>query len=246
MATAGFRADALLLCAHGRGGATEDNHVPEALARALRDRDRFARVEACYLRGSPRLADVLADIAEARIFLVPLLMADGHTSRVVLPEALAEAGAAAARVTVTPPLGTAPAIADLVAGDALTLCRARGWTPGETTVVVAGHGTKRHAGSARSAADAARRVAASGGFRRAVAAFLEQDPFVETVLREIAPAPCIVAGFFLDHGGHSTDDIPRLIAAAHPDAAYEGALGARPGLAGIVLDLVARAADSGA
>ena len=66
MAAAGFRADALLLCAHGRGGAAEDHHVPEALARALRDRDRFARVEACYLRGSPRLADVLADIAEAR------------------------------------------------------------------------------------------------------------------------------------------------------------------------------------
>ena len=171
-------------------------------------------------------------------------MADGHTSRVVLPEALAAAGAAGARVTVTPPLGTAPAIADLVAGDALALCRTRGWTPGETTVVVAGHGTKRHAGSARSAEDAARRVAAAGGFRRAVAAFLEQDPSVETVLREVALAPCIVAGFFLDHGGHSADDIPRLIAAAHPDAAYEGALGGRPGLADIVLDLVAQAADA--
>ncbi len=243
MAAADFRADALLLCAHGRGGAAEDHHVPEELARALRGQGRFARVEACYLRGSPKLADVLADISETRIFLVPLLMADGHTSRVVLPEALAAAGEAGARVVATPPLGTAPAIAEMVARDALALCRGRGWTPGETTVVIAGHGTKRHTGSARSAEDAARRVAASGGFRGARAAFLEQEPSVDAVLRDIAPAPCVVAGFFLDHGGHSTDDIPRLIAAAHPDAAYEGALGGRPGLVDIVAEMVARAAD---
>jgi sirohydrochlorin cobaltochelatase len=244
MAGAALGADALLLCAHGRGGAAEDHHVPEALARALRARKRFARVEPCYLRGSPALADVLADIAEARVFLVPLLMADGHTNRVVLPEALAAAGEAGARVIVTPPLGTAPAIADLVAREALALCYSRGWVPGETTVVVAGHGTTRHAGSARSAEDAARRIAAQGGFRRAVAAFLEQPPPVDAVLREIAPAPCVVAGFFLDHGGHSADDIPRLIAAAHPGAAYEGALGGRPGLADIVLDLAVRVAGA--
>lgn len=242
MTAVGLGADALLLCAHGRGGTAEDHHVPEMLARALRGRSRFARVEACYLRGRPRLADVLADIAEARVFLVPLLMADGHTSRVVLPEALAAAGADGARVTLTPPLGTAPAIADLVARDALELCGERGWTPAETTVVIAGHGTARHAGSARSAEDAAPRVAASGGFRRAVAAFLEQAPYLDAVLQEIAPAPCVVAGFFLDHGGHSVEDIPRLIAAAHPEAAYEGALGGSPGLADIVLEMVRAAA----
>ena len=244
MAGAAFRADALLLCAHGRGGAAEDHHVPEALARALRARKRFARVDACYLRGSPQLAEVVAGITEARVFLVPLLMADGHTSRVVLPEALAAAGESAARVTVTPPLGTAPAIADLVARDALALCHARGWAPGETTRVVAGHGTTRHAGSARSAEDAARRAAAAGGFRHAVAAFLEQEPTIETVLRGVAPAPCVVAGFFLDDGGHSAEDMPRLIAAAHPAAAYEGALGGRPGLADIVLDVVAGVAGA--
>jgi sirohydrochlorin cobaltochelatase len=242
MAGADFRGDALVLCAHGRGGAAADHHVPEALARDLRARDRFARVDACYLRGSPALADVLAGIAEARVFLVPLLMADGHTSRVVLPEALAGAGAAGARVTVTPPLGTAPGLADLVAKDARAQCDTRGWTPGETTVVVAGHGTKRHAGSALSAEDAARRVAAAGGFRDAAAAFLEQAPFVEDTLRGIAPAPCVVVGFFLDRGDHSADDIPRLIAAAHPNAAYGGALGGDPGLADIVLSLVAGAA----
>jgi len=242
MADTDFGASALLLCAHGRGGAAEDHHVPETLARALRRTGRFARVEACYLRGSPRLADVLAGVTEERIFLVPLLMAEGHTSQVLLPGALAEAGERGGQVTVTPPLGADPSLAALIVREALARCREYGWEPGEATVVIAAHGTTRHAGSARSAEDAAGRVTASGRFRRAVAAFLEQEPFVEAVLRDIRPAPCVVAGFFLDHGGHSADDIPRLIAAAHPDAAYGGALGADPGLADIILEMVTRAA----
>jgi len=242
MADADLSGAALLLCAHGRGGTAEDHHVPELLAGALRGSGHFARVEACYLRGNPRLPDVLAGVTEARVFLVPLMMAEGYTNQVLLPAALAEAGKAAARVTVTPPLGTEPELAALIARDALAWCRERGWASAETTVVIAAHGTTRHGGSARSAEEAAGRVAVLGGFRRAVAAFLEQAPRVETVLREVAPAPCVVAGFFLDHGGHSADDVPRLIAAAHPGAAYGGALGAHPGLAEIVLDLVRRAA----
>jgi sirohydrochlorin cobaltochelatase len=240
-----FGAAALLLCAHGRGAAAAPDHIPEVLAGTLRDRARFARVEACYLRGSPGLPEVLAGIAEAQVFLVPLLMAEGHTSGVVLPAALAEAGDRAARVVVTPPLGADPMLAALAARDVLAQCRARGWTPSETAVVIAGHGTLRHAGSARSAEAAARQVAASGNWGRVEAAFIEQQPAVETVLRDIAPGPCVVVGFFLDNGGHAAGDMPRIVAAAHPGAAYGGAIGAHPGVADIVLEIVTRAAGDG-
>lgn len=242
MAAGDFRAAALLLCAHGRGGVAAD-HGPEVIARRLRDAGRFARVETCYLRGGPELSEVLAGIAEHRVFLVPLLMAEGHTSGVVLPAALARAGGRAVQVVVTPPLGADPMLASLAAREALALCRARGWTPAETAVVIAAHGTARHAGSALTAEAAARRIAASGDWRRVEAAFIEQEPAVESVLRDVAPGPCVVIGFFLDNGGHSAADMPRLIAAARPDAAYSGALGAHPGVADIVLAIVSRAAE---
>lgn len=231
---------ALLLCAHGRSDGGEG--APEAHAAALRARRCFARVEACVLRGAPGLAETLAGIGAARVFIVPLLMAEGHTSQVVLPDLLAQAGAGKERVTLCRPVGVSPALAPLVVDEMLALCRARGWRPADTAVVIAGHGTARHEGSGASAALLAERVAASGRFGRVAAAFLEHAPFVEDALRGFRPGPCAVVGFFMDHGGHSADDIPRLIAAAHPDAAYTGAIGARPGFVEIILDSVREAA----
>jgi sirohydrochlorin cobaltochelatase len=237
---------ALLLCAHGRSGfarpaSSEDRRAttraPEAHAAALRKRRLFARVETCVLRGSPGLADVLAELLvdSERVYLVPLLMADGHTSRVVLPEALAQAGGQGARVTLCRPVGLSPALAPLAADEAALLCQARGWRPADTAVVIAGHGTERHEQSGKSAALLAKRIAALRRFRDVTAAFLEQAPTVAETLRACRPSPCAVIGFFIDEGGHSTRDIPRLIAAEHPEAAYSGAIGVHPAFAEIVL-----------
>jgi sirohydrochlorin cobaltochelatase len=238
---------ALLLCAHGRGESGESGEgVPEAHAAALRQRRCFARVETCVLRGAPGIAEALAGIDVPRVFLVPLLMADGHTNRVLLPEMLAQAGAAARRVTLCRPVGLSPALAPLAAAEVATLCAARGWRPAETAVVIAGHGTERHADSGASAGQLARRLAALGRFASVAAAFLEQAPSLEEVLRALRPQPAAVVGFFMDRGGHSVGDIPRLIAAIHPDAAYTGAIGAHPGFAEIVLDAAWEAAREAA
>ena len=233
---------ALLLCAHGRRSEAGGDDAAEAHAAAIRTRRCFALVEACSLRGGPGLAETLAGIDAERIFLVPMLMADGHTNQVLLPEMLAKAGEAARRVTQCKPVGLSPLLAPLAADEAAARCAACGWTPGETAVVVAGHGTLRHEQSAASAQQLARRVAASRRFCRVTAAFLEQAPTVEAALRGCRPDPCVVIGFFLDHGGHSAGDIPRLIAAEHPGAAYTGAIGVLPGFVEIVLDTVWNAA----
>jgi sirohydrochlorin cobaltochelatase len=231
-----FNQTALLLCAHGRGAAA-DHHTPETLADTLRARGDFAQVETCYLRGEPGVAAALSRVGVDSIVLVPLLMADGHTSQVLLPAALAEAGESAGRVRVTAPVGTSPALAALVQAAAQAECDAKGWAAAETTVLVAGHGTPRHPESGASAERLAARIAETDAFRGAVTAFIEQEPRIEAALRAIRPDPCVVVGFFMDHGGHSADDIPAAIAAAHPDATYTGAIGADPGLADIIASL---------
>lgn len=245
-AAPGLTKSALLLCAHGRshrapddgGGGDGGEGVSAAHAAAIRKRRCFARVEACTLRGKPGLAETLAGIDTERIFLVPMLMANGHTNQVLLPEMLEQAGEGARRVTLCSPVGLSPALAPLAADEAAALCAVRGWTPDETGVVIAGHGTLRHGQSGDSAALLAGRIAALRRFRRVTAAFLEQAPSVEETLRGSRPAPCVVVGFFLDHGGHSAGDIPRLIAAEHSEAAYTGAIGALPAFVEIVLDSV--------
>jgi sirohydrochlorin cobaltochelatase len=253
---------ALLLCAHGRSDAatgaptagfvrppsSEDRRAttraPEAHAAALRKRRLFACVEICALRGDPAPARVLAGIEAERVFLVPLLMADGYTSRVVLPAMLAEANAPVQRVTLCRPVGLSPALAPLAAAEAARLCTAHGWRPGETAVIVAGHGTGRHERSGVSAEVLAGRMAALRRFEGVTAAFLDQPPTVEAALRVRRPSPCAVVGFFIDEGRHSTVDIPRLIAAEHPGAAYSGALGAVPAFSDVILATVREAAGS--
>ena len=248
---------ALLLCAHGRSGggaggapaagfvrppSSEDRRAtiraPETHAAALRKRRLFTRVETCVLRGSPPLADALAGIEAERIVLVPLLMADGYTYRTALPEALAKAGDLARRVTVCRPVGLSPALAPLAAAEAARICAERGWEPEEAAVLVAGHGTERDEHSAASAALLARWLAALRRFASAGAAFLDQSPFVADRLRALRPGPCAVLGFFIDEGAHSARDLPRLIAAEHPGAAYSGALGTNPAFVEVILATV--------
>ncbi|MEM9684456.1 MAG: CbiX/SirB N-terminal domain-containing protein [Pseudomonadota bacterium] len=222
----------LILCAHGRGVAADRRHVPELLAEELRADGLFADVRTAYLKGRPDLATALAQPASAEIVLVPLLMADGYTNKVILPAALETVGAG--QVTVARPVGESPALVPMIHGDAKSRCEALGWASRDTTIFIAGHGTGRDRNSAATAERLAAEIARSADFRDVRAAFLEQEPFLEGALRSCRPNRCLVIGFFMDQGGHGAEDIPRLIAREHPEAAYTGPIGALPEFATVV------------
>ena len=228
-----FAAAVLLLCAHGSGAG-----APEAHAARIRGRGLFRGVASCSLNGKPSLSDRLASIDAERVYLAPLLMADGHTYNAVLPQLLAQVDNAGGRVLCCPPLGVSPDLGAIAAARAMALCAGRRWPPDKTSLVIAAHGTQRHGGSAKSAARLATRIGAMRRFRQVHAAYLEQSPELGATLGSIQPDPCVVLGFFMDNGGHSLEDVPGTIAAAHPGAAYTGAIGARPEIADIVLNLV--------
>jgi sirohydrochlorin cobaltochelatase len=231
----------LVLWAHG---GVERSGVAERLAAQLQTTGHYSDVVSCSSKGSPTLADALQGMAAEPMYLVPLLMAEGYTYRTVLPRLVAEA-AQGRWIVQCAPVGVAPGLDAIVLAQALEACVARKFAPGETTLLLAAHGTRRDMKSGDAARQMARRIAAGQHFYDVCAAFLEQPPLVEAVLRSIAPRPCVVVGFFMDFGAHSADDIPRIIAAVHPDAADAGPVGARPGIAEIVQGLV-QAAIAGA
>lgn len=223
----------LVLWAHGGAGRSG---VAEDLAARLRSIGQFSEVAACSLKGDPGLAETLRGTTAEPVYLVPLLMAEGHTYHTVLPRLLAEAPER--RIVQCRPVGVAPGLDAVVVAQALEACAVRNFAPGDTTLVLAAHGTQRHAGSSDAARRTAGRIVATGQFHRVCEAFLEQPPLIEAVLRTIAPRPCVVVGLFMDHGAHTADEIPKIIAAAHPGAADAGPVGARPEIAEIILDLV--------
>jgi len=233
---------ALVLCAHGQDGASG---IAEAYAAALSRSGRFARVEGCCLKGAPDLAATLGGLDQREIYVVPLLMADGYTYGTVLPPLIERHAPAGARVHLCPPLGRAAGLAAVATDRAVELCAGRGWAPESTTLVVAAHGTPRSAASSASATALAAALDRGKRFAGAQTGFLEQAPLLADILRELRPAPCVVVGFFMDMGGHAGSDIPRIIASAHRDAAYTGALGRSDEIPQLIVDLVrAEAAKS--
>lgn len=224
---------ALLLVAHGAADASAS---ASRHAAAIASSGRFAEVRTACLKGVPGLEATLAEIASARIYLVPLLMAEGYSYGVL--RSRTTAASAGRDVTLCRPVGANPRLADLIADMARATCHAQGWAAGECALVLVGHGTARHRGSTATAEAQVARIAASGAFAQVATAFLEAPPDLVQQLQDLAPQPTVVVGFFADRGVHGEADVPRLIQAAGLPAVYSGPVGEQPELVEILLEQV--------
>jgi sirohydrochlorin cobaltochelatase len=202
----------------------------------------FDQVRACCLKGRPRPVEVVEEMGQGEIFLVPFFMAQGYATSTLLPRVLAEIGPSAERITLCRPLGSHPELADLMVRMAERTCRERGWPVGETGLVVMGHGSARAAGSGETALGHARRIASFGAFPEVAAAFLDQPPSLEATLRCLRQPHRVVVGLFADRGGHGQEDVPRLLARYPGLAAYTGPVGIRPEIPALIVDQI-RAAN---
>jgi sirohydrochlorin cobaltochelatase len=224
-----------VLWGHGVGGGVG---VLEAHGRALDAAGRFAEVATCCLHGRPRLAEVVAGLGAPRLYLVPMLMADGYTARERLAEEIAGLGAEAERLTVAPVLGAHAGLAEVLTAKALAAAVARGWQAAETRLLLVGHGTARQPRSRESAIAQAERIARHGCFAAVDVAFLEAEPRLDDCLAGLPPGPLVVSGLFADRGMHGEKDVPAALASHRVDAAYTGPIGSAPEIRDLVLDQV--------
>lgn len=225
----------LLLCAHGVYGGPG---VAAEHAAAIRRLGAFAETRVCCLKGRPALASVIDRMHSRRIYLVPLLMAEGYTARRLVTRALQDAPGHARRVVLCRPVGTNPGMAEVLSATARRRCRAKQWAPEDTTVIVMGHGTTRCASSGDTVHDHAEALAREGNFAAVAPAFLDQPPSLQQALARSTTHHAVVVGLFADHGAHGEIDVPRLLAKAGPSAVYAGPAGAAPELSGLILDQV--------
>lgn len=79
--------DALLLIGHGSRDPGADDVLPYYVGELARS-GRFAVVMACYLEKSPRISEAVQALGADRIFVMPLLLAQGYHTRVTIPEEL--------------------------------------------------------------------------------------------------------------------------------------------------------------
>ncbi len=240
---------ALVLAAHGSRRHPEANALARRIAEALRGRRLYHEVAVAFHQGEPRFDTVLDELEADEVTVVPLLTSAGHYSEVVLPEALSRNRRfSEIRLGQTPAVGTHPGIGPLVARRVGELMRDHCIERGSTTLALLGHGTPKHPESRSSTlqlADTLRRRRVAG---EVLAAFIDDDPPVDTLLETATLSHIIVVPFMIG-GAHVSEDIPRLLAGrqspvasqAHPPRVMvDQAVGTYPGLVDIIIDLARR------
>jgi sirohydrochlorin ferrochelatase len=142
-----------------------------------------------------------------------------------------------------PPIGAHDGMAGVIKRQALGLCAGSGIASCQAAVLLVGHGSAKSPGRTLALHRHSSRVAATELFARVEAACLEEAPFVAEALHGLRAHPVVVIGFFANHGGHTVDDLPALIAAeqaARSDAGrgvrFHGCIADDPAMAEIILD----------
>jgi sirohydrochlorin ferrochelatase len=243
---------ALVLAAHGSRRDPAANALVRRLAQAVRERRLFDEVAVAFHQGEPGFDAVLDELASDAVTVVPVMTSAGHYADEVLPQALARNRRFAdVRLRRTPPVGSHPGIAPLVARRVSELLREHGLSRGDTSLLLAGHGTRRHAASRDTTLRLAETLHRRGVAARVLAGFLDHEPGLPETLASVPPGPVLVLPFLIGGGAHASDDIPLALGLEPGEAPLAGrvdrrliivddAVGKLPGIADIIVDLARR------
>jgi uroporphyrin-III C-methyltransferase len=243
---------ALVLAAHGSRRDPAANPLVRRLAQAVRERRLFDEVAVAFHQGEPGFDTVLDELESEAVTVVPVMTSAGHYADVVLPEGLARnRRQAGVRLRLTPPVGSHPGIAPLVARRVSELLREYGLPRPETTLFLAGHGTRRHAASRSTTlqlAETLRRRRVAG---QVIAGFIDDDPGLLEALATAQAGPVLVLPFLIGGSTHAADDIPRALGLEPGETPLAGrvdrrlividhAVGTLPGVVDVIVDLARR------
>lgn len=195
----------------------------------------------------------LQGLENERVILVPDFLAEGYFTRQVIPAKLGLAGEAhnnvAAKVVCSPPVGSHPMMAELLADAAKGLLH--GWDPAETSLLVIGHGSGKNPCSKQTLLTHMEQVRAATAFAQASDLWLEEEPQVADWKELALCRQVIIVPFLINDGQHGGWDIPRELglvddarvhAQTHQLAGYElrvaPALGTSPRVVDVIRDYV--------
>lgn len=228
------RTGTLVLVTHGiEGGPGSAADHAAAIAKL----GRFEEVRVGCIKGTPDLAAAIRD-APPPVCVVPMLMARGFIFDLMRRrlDDLPNAG----RLVLAEPVGAHPGLTGLIRRLADAACDARGWRRDRTALLLLGHGTPRHGGSAEATREQVRRLE-DAGYAAVADAYLEEAPFPAEAAAGLPGEQLVAVGLFLDNGPHGDADARAALAGIARPVGYTGALGADPALLPLILDQAERA-----
>ena len=218
-----------LIVAHG---SPADPQPQEAALQALADSVTQLlpgwTVRGATLAAPGSLETALSELDQPLIY--PFFMAEGWFTRTTLPKRLAAAGQA--HLIQLPAFGHDPTLPRLMVQAAQGSALAAGWTPAETTVILAAHGSQVSRASATITESIAQTLRQSSGFQQIVTGYVEEAPFLHDAARIAGPALCLPC--FATSAGHVLDDIPEALEQAGFTGPLLPPIGADPSVPALI------------
>jgi len=204
---------ALVILGHGSTVNPDSSAPTFAHAAEIRRRGLFREVACAFWKEKPGLHEVLQMIASDDIYIVPNFISEGYFTQKVIPREMDLSGRITLRDGLTikycEPAGNHPRMTGLL------LLRAEDAAPGidrrQASLVIVGHGTRRHDNSATAVKDQVAKIAALKIYAEVVGAFMEQEPQVKNWRTLTTKQKVVFVPFFVSDGLHSYEDIPVLI-----------------------------------
>lgn len=171
-----------------------------ALASRIEKLGIFGAVSFGFFRTAPNLSKVLLDIGRdwERVFVAPLLMADGIFSRKALPDAVNASGIAG-KAELLPPIGCLPDLHRLVVRETKAIAQQRQRPP---HVVVVGHGSRSNPTSRESVMAVVALMNEIDLFLSVQPAFLDDEPDINEVVSRL-DGQTIIVPYFWSTGLHA-------------------------------------------
>ena len=221
-----FSDAAVVLVGHGStqnadSGAPVFQHAAE-----LRRRRLFAQVREGFWKQEPRVTDVLPQLPQARVFLVPLFISEGYFSENVIPRALGffrESTSERGRVLKqgTQELLYCRSVGSHESMTNVLLSRARqvierfpfprAPKPQDITLFIAGHGTEQNENSRRAIEHQAQLIGSQKIYGGVHGVFLEEEPRISACYQLARTKNIVVVPFFISDGLHVQEDIPVML-----------------------------------
>ena len=213
-----LRTDAeLLIVAHGSTVNPDASAPSLAHVAEIRRREIFADVECAFWKEEPSLRDAIflfdSEVI-SEVCVVPNFISEGYFTQTVVPRELELNGRITKRSNgqiwkYREPVGNHPMMTELLLRRASEV--APGVSLGETSLLIAAHGTDLNENSAVAAKREAEKIRALGKYATVLNVYMEEPPLVSDWRKLTKTRNVVVVPFFISDGLHSYEDIPRLL-----------------------------------
>jgi sirohydrochlorin cobaltochelatase len=216
-----FKDSTLVLIGHGSTLNADSSAPTHQHAEELRRRGIFGQVLTAFWKEEPAICAVLRAAYLPRVFCVPLFISEGYFTEEVIPRELGFAPGQRAReengrrIYYCGPIGTHDSMTAVLLARAAGIVEKhpfpRAPKPGETALVIAGHGTGNNENSRKAIERQVELIRGRNVYAEVHAAFMEEEPRIGEIYA-IAKAPnLVVVPFFISDGLHSYEDIPMML-----------------------------------